>query len=89
MEGLTIFTLEEFIYIIKAISLQLEEEDYKFKLDIQKKLDNINFNIYLDILEKCEKIASNIETSNELNSLNNLHNYLIENIKLYLKKYII
>ena len=89
MEGLTIFTLEEFIYIIKTISLQLEEEDYKFKLDIQKKLDNIDFNIYSDILEKCEKIASNIETSNELNSLNNLHNYLIENIKLYLKKYII
>ena len=89
MEGLTIFTLEEFIYIIKTISLQLEEEDYKFKLDIQKKLDNIDFTIYLDILEKCEKIASNIETSNELNSLNNLHNYLIENIKLYLKKYII
>ncbi|ENZ02081.1 hypothetical protein HMPREF1092_01316 [Clostridium thermobutyricum] len=89
MEGLTIFTLEEFIYIIKTISLQLEEEDYKFKLDIQKKLDNINFNIYLDILEKCEKIASNIETSNELNSLNNLHNYLIKNIKLYLKNYII
>lgn len=83
-----IFSIDDLIYIIKTIYTDRNLEDYKFKKTIQDKLDAMTFEKYIVFLERCELIAFNLSPSLELNSLNNLHIEIKENILKNLTQYI-
>lgn len=83
-----IFSIDDLIYIIKTIYTDKNLEEYKFKKTIQDKLNAMKFENYIDFLEKCEMIAFNLIPSLELNSLNNLHMEIKENILKTLTQYI-
>ncbi|MGL5417005.1 MAG: hypothetical protein ACRDAU_15165 [Clostridium sp.] len=75
--------------MIKTITEQKDIDDYKFKFEIQKKLDLLDFKKYLEIIDSLELATKHFEKTSELNSLNMLHlemeDYINKNLRKYLK----
>ncbi|MGL4850447.1 MAG: hypothetical protein ACRC28_16265 [Clostridium sp.] len=75
--------------MLKTIIEQKDEEDYKFKFEIQKILNSLSFEKYLEIMDSLELATESFEKTLELNSLNMLHlemeDYIYLNLNTYLK----
>ncbi|WP_297636679.1 hypothetical protein [uncultured Clostridium sp.] len=85
---INIFSIDELIYIVKVIYNDIDEDEYRFKKILQDKINELDFNKYLTLIEKSEKISLKLENSHELNSLNNLHMEIQEEVLKNLSEYI-